>query len=236
MTGEKTFRLSQVARKLNVGTATIAETLVSKGFEIENSPNSKITIEQFDMLSKEFESSAMDKEEAHGLMIGQKHADNMVIDSDSGIGSRKKVDEEEFFIKDNSLDQETIEAPEGEEEIREEEIREEEIREDKEEKEEEKSDETAPAQEITEIVAEEPARTDPPEEVETPKLRGVKVLGKIDLDETKPPEPTPKETEEPVEEVSEDKVEDEIPIEASAPSEGSPVETEEAPAPPERNP
>ena len=139
MAGENTFRLSQVARKLNVGTATIAETLVSKGFEIENSPNSKITIEQFDMLSKEFESSAMDKEEAHGLLIGQKHADNMVIDSDSGVASRKKTDEEEFFIKDNSLDQETKETSDGEEEKSEV----------KEEKEEEKSE--GVAQETTDI-------------------------------------------------------------------------------------
>ena len=198
---KKTFRLSQVARKLNVGTATIAETLASKGFEIENKPNSKITLEQFDMLSKEFESSAMDKEEALGLMIGQKHADNMVIDSDSELGSKKRFEEEEFFIKDNSLDQDTLEAEKEEVEAPV-----------------ETPEETAPeetAKEETakeESVKEEAVKEEKPES-DAPKLPGVKVLGKIDLDKDKAPPKPPaeeiKEPEEPTEKTIEEPAEEE---------------------------
>lgn len=50
-----------MARKLNVGLSTITEHLAAKGFEIENNPNSKITLQQFNLLMKEFESSALDK-------------------------------------------------------------------------------------------------------------------------------------------------------------------------------
>ena len=102
------MRLSQVARKLNVGLTTIAEHLETKGFEVEHKPNAKVTMEQFEMLAKEFASSAMDKEEASGLTIGQKHSDNLVIDSESDSPGKKKEDEEEIFIKNISAPQEEI--------------------------------------------------------------------------------------------------------------------------------
>ena len=72
MAEEKMMRLSQVARKLNVGLSTITEHLSVKGFDVETNPNSKITQEQFNVLMKEFESSVMDKQEAAGLTIGKK--------------------------------------------------------------------------------------------------------------------------------------------------------------------
>src|SRR5436190_22879376 len=99
MADEKMMRLSQVARKLNVGLSTITDHLSSKGFEIENNPNSKITMEQYNMLLKEFESSANEKKEASGLTIGKKHSDNIVIDSDLVTSKKGKDEEEEFFIK-----------------------------------------------------------------------------------------------------------------------------------------
>ncbi len=110
MADEKMMRLSQAARKLNVGLSTIAEHLETKGFEVEHKPNAKITMEQFDMLAKEFASSAMDKEEASGLTIGQKHSDNLVIDSESDSTTKKREDEEEIFIKNiSSTQEETVE-------------------------------------------------------------------------------------------------------------------------------
>ncbi len=105
------MRLSQAARKLNVGLSTIAEHLETKGFEVEHKPNAKITMEQFEMLAKEFASSAMDKEEASGLTIGQKHSDNLVIDSGSDSVVKKREEEEEIFIKNiSSTQEETVEA------------------------------------------------------------------------------------------------------------------------------
>lgn len=151
MTEEKVMRLSQVARKLNVGTSTIAEHLATKGFEVENKPNSKITYEQFVMLAKEFESSALDKEEASGLTIGKKHSDNLVINSNFQSEPAKRTDEDEILIKNNSIDKDPSKKaaqpvkPEPEEEKR-------------------KSEESLTS---------------------APKLQGIKVIGKIDLDDKK---------------------------------------------------
>ncbi len=58
------MRLSQVARQLNVGTATIQEALAAKGYKVENSPNAKITSEQYEVLAKEFKGSASDNNKA----------------------------------------------------------------------------------------------------------------------------------------------------------------------------
>ena len=74
----KMIRLSQAARKLNIGKDTIIEHLASLGHEVENNPNAKISEEDFQLLSKEFAASALDKEEASGLTIGTVH-ENLVI-------------------------------------------------------------------------------------------------------------------------------------------------------------
>ena len=101
MAEEKTYRLSQVARKLNVGRGTILDYLSGKGYEVDSSPNSKITQEQYSLLSREFASSAMEKEEASGLTIGTKHSDNMVIKATEEQASSSD-EEEEILIKDNN--------------------------------------------------------------------------------------------------------------------------------------
>ncbi len=149
MAEEKTMRLSQVARKLNVGRSTIVDFLSQKGFEVDASPNSKITLEQLDMLSKEFADSALDKEEASEITIGSKHTDNLVIKATDDAPAQKK-DEEEIRIKDNSGV-----ASETKEEVEKAEPKKEEDQEDK-----------APT--------------------ERPKLQGIKVVGKIELDKGKP--------------------------------------------------
>ena len=79
MSETQTMRLSQVARKLNVGLTTIVDTLNGKGHDISSSPNTKITGEQYSILQREFKGSAQDKEEASELTIGTKHKEDMVL-------------------------------------------------------------------------------------------------------------------------------------------------------------
>ncbi|MEP4535094.1 MAG: translation initiation factor IF-2 [Cyclobacteriaceae bacterium] len=102
MAEEKTQRLSQVARKLNVGRGTILDFLSEKGYEVDSSPNSKITHEQYVLLAREFAASALDKEEASGLTIGSSHSDNLVIKSETADKPKSSSDDEEILIKDNS--------------------------------------------------------------------------------------------------------------------------------------
>ncbi len=47
------MRLSQAAKKLNVGTITVIEILSSKGHRIDNNPNAKLTYDLLEVLSKE---------------------------------------------------------------------------------------------------------------------------------------------------------------------------------------
>lgn len=103
MADEKMMRIGQAARKLNVGLSTIAEFLETKGYEVDSKPNAKISQEQFEILSKEFASSAIEKEEASGLTIGKKRNKNVVIDSDEDeaatTSSDSDDDEEKILIK-----------------------------------------------------------------------------------------------------------------------------------------
>ncbi len=145
---ERMMRLSQVARKLNIGKNTIIEFLDSQGFKIEDNPNFKIDGEQLDLLSKEFADSALDKEEASSLSIGSKHTENIVIDTESDHSTSGTDDEEEILIKGNQYNKK--------EEVK-------------------SSSESKSAEDKTEkeFVS------------ETPRLQGIKVVGKIDLGKKK---------------------------------------------------
>jgi translation initiation factor IF-2 len=90
MSEEKMMRLGQIARKLNVGIATIVESMAKKGFEVENNPNSKISMDQFSVLAKEFKSSAQEKEEASHLSIGKRHHESFTIEADSDAREEPK--------------------------------------------------------------------------------------------------------------------------------------------------
>ncbi len=153
MVEEKMMRLGQVARKLNVGSTTIVDFLAGKGFKVDSSPNAKIPKDQYDILAKEFASSALDKEEASGLTIGTKHTENLIIDTGIEKGKQEeKEDEEEFFIKGLPKEGKAAE-PESQ---------------------------TPRQQEVK------PDSRNEHKFIDTPKLQGIKVVGKIDLNERNP--------------------------------------------------
>jgi len=164
------MRLSQVARKLNIGKNTILDFLESKGFKVDDNPNSKITPEQFQILSKEFATSAMDKEEALGLTIGKKHSDNFIIDSEIKEEEKQNDEEEEILIKSITSTKKLEEVEEKEEEHEEEK----ELWDDK------------------------------------PKLKGIKVVGKIDLEEEKKKPEVDEEEKEEKEEIPEKEIEEPV--------------------------
>ncbi|TGE27265.1 translation initiation factor IF-2 [Hymenobacter metallicola] len=60
-------RLQQAAKDLNIGMGTVVETLARKGHQVENKPTTKLTAEQVGLLEREFASSAQDKMEATKL-------------------------------------------------------------------------------------------------------------------------------------------------------------------------
>ncbi len=148
------MRLSQVARKLNIGKDTIIEFLAKHGHEIENNPNAKVDGVQFNLLSREFAASAMDKEEAHHISIGRKTSQTLVVDADHPDEVQTSEEDDKVLIKGNYV-------PKGEK------------------------------------TAEPEAKPVKKEEDNSagsrPKLEGLKVVGKIDLDSKgkKKSEPAP---------------------------------------------
>ncbi len=141
----KMMRLSQVARKLNIGKYTIIEFLDSKGFKVDDNPNFKIGGEQLELLFSEFADSALDKEEASSLTIGSKFSENVVIDKQPELAASGNEDEEEVLIKGNQIGQ-------------------------KEEISQVSESKTAAKTSDREFVS------------EKPKLQGIKVVGKINLE------------------------------------------------------
>ena len=64
------LRLIQVAKELNVGTGSIVEHLIKKGFDIDNKPTSQVSDEMLAELYREFQKSAAIKEEADKIHFG----------------------------------------------------------------------------------------------------------------------------------------------------------------------
>ncbi len=192
MSEHKMMRLSQVARKLNVGRSTIVDFLSEKGFQVDSSPNSKITGEQYGMLAKEFAASASEKEEASHLTIGTKHGENLSTSTPEPPAPAKKPEEEEKVLiksvvtetpaaaEPKPAEPEPTPAPAPEEAPKEEAPVKEEVA--------EKPQEEAPAPAPEPTPEPEPA---PVVAKEEPKKPGIKVIGKIDLD------PKPKKAKEP---------------------------------------
>ena len=99
MAEEKSMRLGQASRKMNVGHNTILEFLAKKGHTVENNPNAKLSPEQVALLSKEFAASASEKEEASGLSIGGKHTETVTTKVVAEPHRKKEDDEQDILIK-----------------------------------------------------------------------------------------------------------------------------------------
>jgi translation initiation factor IF-2 len=109
MSEERTVRLGQLARQINVGISTIAEFLVSKGFkDVEANPNTKITSDQMTLVQKEYQTDKDQKTVASSLNIAKKHTENITLRAESSAGTtKKKEDEHEILIKNVSTPEAT---------------------------------------------------------------------------------------------------------------------------------
>jgi translation initiation factor IF-2 len=68
--------LVKVAKEFNVGSSTIVEHLLDKGFEIGNKPNAKVSDEMYDVLSARFGDSKVTKKKAENVEIGIRPSGN----------------------------------------------------------------------------------------------------------------------------------------------------------------
>ncbi|WP_366935845.1 translation initiation factor IF-2 [Bernardetia sp.] len=101
------MRLSQVARKLNIGRNTIVEHLRKKGHDLKGNPNEPISQEMYAILEKDFESSLKNRRKASNIKIGTTASTGKTIDKDTKKKSNKEEEKEdtgqekELIIKGN---------------------------------------------------------------------------------------------------------------------------------------
>jgi translation initiation factor IF-2 len=201
----KAKRLAQLASELNVGRDHIVEQLTKHGFEVENSPNAKVTQEMVDVLLKDFQKDRTLKEKAEQISIGLQKREQVELADQPVIGVRKpgprERDQDEVMVKGMQAQTAEPEAPS---------------------KKEAPPKKEAPAAKETE----EPKKVeekDPEPEKEKPakpRLAGPKVVAKIDLTDKKVP-------------VQEEKPEPEAP-KAEAPAQEEVKAPEAAPEVPEK--
>ena len=163
----KTYRITKVARVLNISWKHLVDHLLEKGFEVESKITAKITQEMYDVLAKEYQSDRKARAEAEALEINiRKEKETLTADLQSHPTGKVpgKEYEETVFIKDTGFSNKPKEeAPKPEV------------------KEETKPEPVAPVTPPTPPVVEKEEKTPEEEKAQEAPKKGPKVVGKIDL-------------------------------------------------------
>jgi len=161
MSEDKPIKLFTAAKELNIGTGTIVDFLATKGYRVQKHPTALLDGDMYNALLKEFAVDKIIKEEAKQINIGKIRKDEPTLFPEKPVEHRRSRDFENEEILIKGIG----------------------------------SHYTAPP-------AEKPKPVEPPKPVEAPKpekvedntavaLPGVKIVGKIDLDNlnAKPAQP-----------------------------------------------
>ena len=108
----KKIRLNKAAKDLNVGISTLVEFLQKKGHEVEQNPNTRITMEQYELLSKAFHAEREVKENADKIEITPSNS-AVVIEATTTVPEDDPIryDNEELTIKNYSSTPKRKEEP-----------------------------------------------------------------------------------------------------------------------------
>ena len=160
-----TIRLSKAVKEFNVGKDTIVEFLAKKGFQVDPSPNTKLTADMYALLVKEYQGEKEVKNEA--MKLGNLSFKGGSVSVDSALQSPKTVDEEdhdEVIIRSTTISSPTKKAAKPAAEPEKEVVKEE-----------------SPKQESE---PEKPAleKVEPEKKEETSSGISLNILGKIDLE------------------------------------------------------
>jgi len=169
-----TIRLSKAAKEFNVGVTTIRDFLAKKGFQVDSSPNVKLTAEMYELLVKEYQGEKEVKNEAKKL--GSISYKGGTVSVDSAMQPQKvdeEVEHEEVFIRTNTITPAKRASKQTKDTEEEQPTDLNEV---------EKTEPT-PTQTSTQDTAKPQEKTDVEEK---PAAANIKVLGKIDLDSLNP--------------------------------------------------
>jgi len=156
MSDDKAIILFKAAKELNIGIATAVEFLGKKGFAVENKPTTKLSKDMYDTLLREFQGDKIVKEEANQIVIGKIRRDEPEVAEKAPEVPRKKQDFENEGILIKNLHSYTPPAAE-------------------------KPKEEKPVETKVEEPVKAPAKVEAA--AEEGSLPGVKIVGKIDLND-----------------------------------------------------
>ena len=71
---KQVLRLFKVATELGVGSSTLVDHLVKKGFEVKSNPNEKLSVEMYEVLLRDFASEKVFKEKAEQIKEKKKES------------------------------------------------------------------------------------------------------------------------------------------------------------------
>ncbi len=169
----ETIRISKVVKELNIGISTLVEFLTKKGFEVEASPNAKISAEEYNLALKEYGKEVALKEESKKVILKVKEKPETISIDDMKEKKKEEKEEEEVIIKSTQVERPVLKTAKAAEKT-------------EPEKKEEPEPEPAPVQEVkeVEVVVETPEiKEEEKEEEKKEEMIGkVKILDKIDLD------------------------------------------------------
>ncbi|MCQ2315947.1 MAG: translation initiation factor IF-2 [Bacteroidales bacterium] len=195
MSEEKTIRLSKAAREFNVGASTIVEFLAKKGQNIDPSPNTKLTAEQYALVVKEYQGEKEVKKNADQLNIMAFKGTTISVDEKDTAVKKEEKDDEIVTIKTNSIPADDIKIPARETPVKETAAKEPKAEPKAEPKNEPTAEEVEkPVEKAAEKAAEKPAEkaaaaevAKGPKEEKRPAAEAVKlnVVGKIDIPDAK---------------------------------------------------
>ncbi len=163
-----TIRLSKAAKEFNVGMGTILDFLAKKGFQVDSSPNTKLTAEMYALLVKEYQGEREVKNEAKKLGDLSYKGGSVSVDSTPQTsGSQEEDEDAEVVIRTTTISPSTPKP----------------AKETKPEPAKETTPKPEPAKpEETEL---EPVKEEPVKEEPIPEGT-IKVVGKIDLESLNP--------------------------------------------------
>jgi translation initiation factor IF-2 len=102
MSEDKKINLLKAAKEFNLSIGTIVDHFKAKGMDIDNKPNTKLTEEQYSILTKEFQGDKSIKEEAKSIAIGKIRKDEMPEIIATPVVTKKVAEpeiEKEILIK-----------------------------------------------------------------------------------------------------------------------------------------
>ena len=102
MSEDKKINLLKAAKEFNLSIGTIVDHFKAKGMDIDNKPNTKLTEEQYSILTKEFQGDKSIKEEAKSIAIGKIRKDETPETVATPVVTKKVAEpeiEKEILIK-----------------------------------------------------------------------------------------------------------------------------------------